>query len=196
MAVSEVQQNDRNARGVKFNQQAAPLRQIHRVIAQVQAQAPQEPIPDLRWNQFHARACQRLGNKRIILWRSAVHPRFKCSAHTNSASADLRCYTAAIRLRMAISGNSIIVATSTQLASDLGEEIIILECVKGVYFGLNGVGRVVWKQIQSPCRFEAIRDAIMREYEVSADRCEQDLVNLIQELHQQGLVEIRDETTA
>lgn len=97
---------------------------------------------------------------------------------------------------MAISGKSIIVATSAQVSSGLGEEIIILECEKGVYFGLNGVGKAVWKQIQSPCQFEEIRDAIMSEYEVSADRCEQDLVNLLQELHQQGLVEIRDETAA
>ena len=100
------------------------------------------------------------------------------------------------RLRMTISGNSIIVAASSQVSSGLGEEIIILECEKGVYFGLNGVGRVVWKKIQSPSRFEEIRDAIMREYEVSADRCEQDLMNLLHELHQQGLVEIRDETAA
>jgi len=97
---------------------------------------------------------------------------------------------------MTISGNSIIVATNSQVSSGLGEEIIILECEKGIYFGLNGVGRVVWKKIQSPSRFEEIRDAIMREYEVSADRCERDLINLLQELRQQGLVEIRDETAA
>jgi len=97
---------------------------------------------------------------------------------------------------MTISGNSIIVATSSQVSSGLGEEIIILECDKGVYFGLNGVGRVVWNKIQSPSRFEEIRNAVMREYEVSADRCEQDLMNLLQELHQQGLVEIRDEAAA
>lgn len=97
---------------------------------------------------------------------------------------------------MTISSNSIIVATSDQVCSALGEEIIILQFEKGVYFGLNGVGRVVWKQIQSPCRVEEIRDAIMREYEVSADRCELDLMRLLQELHQQGLVEIRDETAA
>jgi len=97
---------------------------------------------------------------------------------------------------MTIFSNSTIVATSAQVSTALGEEIIILHTERGVYFGLNGVGSLIWKQIQLPCRVEEIRDAIMREYEVSADRCEQDLTNLLQELHQQDLVEIRDETAA
>jgi hypothetical protein len=97
---------------------------------------------------------------------------------------------------MAITSNSVIVAASAQVSSALGDEVIILQFEKGAYFGLNGVGKLVWSRIQSPSRVEEILGAIMREYEVSPDRCMEDLINLLQGLHQQGLVEIRDETAA
>lgn len=105
-------------------------------------------------------------------------------------------YNAWQRWRMRISSKSIIVATSAQASSSLGEEVIILQFDSGVYFGLNGIGGLIWSQIQSPCRVEEILDAVVREYEVDSDSCMQDLVNLLRELHQKGLVEIREETTA
>lgn len=76
----------------------------------------------------------------------------------------------------------------------LDAETVILHFDKGVYFGLNDVGTIVWNQIQSPHTVQEICDAIMREYEVSKDRCEQDLVQLLEELCKQGLIEVRDET--
>jgi Coenzyme PQQ synthesis protein D (PqqD) len=97
---------------------------------------------------------------------------------------------------MKISNESIITATSAQVFSSLGEEVIILHFETGVYFGLDGVGMLVWNKIQSPCRVDEILDAVLGEYEVSSDRCMQDLTNLLQDLYQQGLVEIGDETTA
>jgi hypothetical protein len=95
---------------------------------------------------------------------------------------------------MAISSNSTVVATKQQVSCVLDAETVILHFDKGVYFGLNDVGTIVWNQIQSPHTVQEICDAIMREYEVSKDRCEQDLVQLLEELCKQGLIEVRDET--
>jgi hypothetical protein len=116
--------------------------------------------------------------------------------HGKSTSAGLAGILRGSGCKMAITSNSVIVAASAQVSSALGDEVIILQFEKGAYFGLNGVGKLVWSRIQSPCRVEEILGAIMREYEVSPDRCMEDLINLLQGLHQQGLVEIRDETAA
>ena len=95
---------------------------------------------------------------------------------------------------MTISADSVVVATKQQVSCVLDSETVILHFDKGLYFGLNDVGTIVWNQIQSPRTVREIRDAIMLEYEVSTDRCEHDLVQLIQELCEQGLIEVHDVT--
>jgi hypothetical protein len=43
---------------------------------------------------------------------------------------------------------------------------------------------------------QEIRDAILREYEVSSEQCERDLFTLLGELSAKGLVEVRDAAAA
>jgi hypothetical protein len=94
---------------------------------------------------------------------------------------------------MTISDNSIVVAVKSQVSCVLDAETVILHFDKGVYFGLNDVGTIVWNLIQSPRVVRELRDAIMREYEVSSHQCGHDLLELLQELCKQGLIEVRDE---
>ena len=42
---------------------------------------------------------------------------------------------------------------------------------------------------------QEIRDAILREYDVSNEKCERELLTLLGELSENGLVQIRDATT-
>ena len=92
---------------------------------------------------------------------------------------------------MTIFDNSIIVAVKSQVSCVLDAETVILHFDKGVYFGLNDVGTIIWNLIQSPRVVCELRDAIMREYEVTADQCEHDLLELLQDLCKQGLIEVR-----
>jgi hypothetical protein len=96
---------------------------------------------------------------------------------------------------MNISADSVVVVAKQQVSCVLDAETVILHFDKGLYFGLNDVGTIVWNQIQSPRTVREIRDAIMSEYEVSTDRCEHDLMQLMQELCQEGLIEVRDVTS-
>ena len=93
---------------------------------------------------------------------------------------------------MAISNRSVVVVTKSQVSCRLDTESVILHIDNGVYFGLNDVGTTIWNHIQSPSRVGEIRDAIIRQYDVTADRCEPDLLNLLQELENHGLIEIQD----
>jgi hypothetical protein len=47
-----------------------------------------------------------------------------------------------------------------------------------------------------PRRVAEIRDALLEEYAVGPERCEQDLRELLEQLSTAGLIEIRAETTA
>jgi Coenzyme PQQ synthesis protein D (PqqD) len=92
---------------------------------------------------------------------------------------------------MTISSNSVVVAVKSQLSCQVDADTVVLHFDKGLYFGLNEVGTLIWSQIQQPRRVQEIRDAILREYEVSCEECEQDLFRLLEELSEKGLVEVR-----
>lgn len=84
-----------------------------------------------------------------------------------------------------------------QVSTPLADEVVILQLEQGVYYGLNNeVGVKIWGLLQQPRRVEQIRDALVREYEVSPKRCEEDLVALLRELARERLVEVKDGNTS
>jgi hypothetical protein len=89
---------------------------------------------------------------------------------------------------------STVVAIKDQISADLAGEIAILNVKSGIYYGLNPVGASVWKLIQEPKTVSQVRDALLKEYDVQAERCEKDLLNLLERLEEEKLVELRNET--
>lgn len=85
-----------------------------------------------------------------------------------------------------------VVASKNQISTDMADETVILNLQNGVYYGLDPVGSFIWRSIQQPTDIRAVRDEVLKEYDVDPERCEQDIVNLLQELLEQGLVEIQE----
>lgn len=83
-------------------------------------------------------------------------------------------------------------ATRDQVSSDLMGEVAILDLKAGVYYGLDDVGARIWNLIQEPKAVSEIRDTLLQEYDIEADRCERDLLALLQRLADEGLVEVED----
>lgn len=95
-----------------------------------------------------------------------------------------------------VSTGSIIIAAKDQVSTDLDGETVILNLESGTYYSLDPVGTRIWSLIQESKTVGEIRDTILEEYEVEPDRCEQDIIALIEQLVDTGLVEVRDETAA
>jgi hypothetical protein len=91
-----------------------------------------------------------------------------------------------------ISPQSIVLASKDQLSCDLGGEAAILNLATGVYWGLNEVGSFVWKMVEQPRRLSEICRAVVEVYDVDMERCERDVMALVRELAEAGLVEISD----
>jgi hypothetical protein len=86
---------------------------------------------------------------------------------------------------------STVVVAHDVLSTELGAEHVMLNLRDGTYYGLDEVGSAIWKLLQSPVTVAEICDAILDTYEVDADRCRRDVVRLLTELVERGLVEIR-----
>jgi hypothetical protein len=86
--------------------------------------------------------------------------------------------------------NITVVAIKGQVSCDLRDEAVILHVDDGVYYGLNSVGARVWKMVQEPTTAGKIRDDLLAEYEVERSRCERELITLLQEMSDRGLIEM------
>lgn len=95
-----------------------------------------------------------------------------------------------------VSLNSVVGATQEQVSSEVSGETAILHLKSGRYYGLNEVGNTIWQFIQKPQPVAAICEAVEAEYEVDHSQCEQDVLRILQELQAEGLLHVRDETTA
>jgi hypothetical protein len=52
------------------------------------------------------------------------------------------------------------------------------------------VGARIWSLIQEPRTVNEIRNILLEEYEVEPERCERDLLVLLQRLADEGIIEV------
>lgn len=86
---------------------------------------------------------------------------------------------------------SVVVAASEQISCPLGDESAILNLKNSVYYGLDPVGARVWNLLREPKSVRELRDTLLDEYDVGAERCEQDLLELLEKMRVEGLIEVR-----
>lgn len=91
---------------------------------------------------------------------------------------------------MTIPDISVIFVTKEAVHCDLEEEVVILGLKDGVYYGLNPVGSFIWKFIQEPVSVKEIKEAILKEYDVDEETCNNDLQELLGDLLDKGLIEV------
>ena len=76
------------------------------------------------------------------------------------------------------------------LISNLQEESVILNLDSERYYGLDDVGTRFLSVLNTSDSIEAAYELLRDEYDVDAQKLRQDLLSLVEELAQQGLVKI------
>jgi hypothetical protein len=99
-------------------------------------------------------------------------------------------------MKSGMSVDSVVVASKRQVSSDLGGEAAILDLEGGVYYGLDEVGARIWELIQEPKPVSEVRDVLLEEYDVEPERCERDLLALLDRLAEERLIEVLGEAPA
>ena len=92
--------------------------------------------------------------------------------------------------------NTTIVATQNQVYSELDGEAVILQLHSGTYYGLNAAGAYVWDMLRQPRKVAEILAGMMDRFDVDSDRCERDLMALLQRLSDEDLIEVVHEPDA
>lgn len=93
---------------------------------------------------------------------------------------------------MKLSGSTVITVNKDYVYCNVEDEMVLLGMEDGIYYGLNPVGAFIWEQITEPKTIDQVRDAILDEYEVEKGECERDLIDLLNELAEKGMIHIKE----
>lgn len=92
-----------------------------------------------------------------------------------------------------IAKSSLVTAVKDQVFCSLGEEAVVLQLKDGVYYGLNEVGTTIWNYLQEQRSVEEIEKHVLERYDVTVERCEEEVQEFLHNLADAGLIEVRPE---
>ena len=72
---------------------------------------------------------------------------------------------------------------------ELDGEAVLLHLGTGIYFGLNEVGTRIWTLLGQDGSLQSVLDAMVKQYDVAPDRLEKDLLQLVEQMREKGLVQ-------
>ena len=76
------------------------------------------------------------------------------------------------------------------LFQELQGEAVLLNLKSGVYFGLDPVGTRIWQLFAEHQVLGDVAKAVVAEYDVTEDKCSEDLLKLVDDLAKQELVSV------
>jgi hypothetical protein len=93
-----------------------------------------------------------------------------------------------------ISKESTVVVSRQQISGGLiDDEVAILNLSDGVYYGLNAVGGRIWSLIQQPTKVHTVQEILLLEYDVDPDNCYRELLNILEDLADHGLIDVNND---
>lgn len=91
---------------------------------------------------------------------------------------------------MKITLNSTISQIEDIVASDIDNEKVMMSIERGEYFGLEPIGSRIWELLAEPVKVSAIIDALLPQFDVDRQTCEQDVLAFLEELHNAGILQV------
>jgi hypothetical protein len=82
------------------------------------------------------------------------------------------------------------------LCRELSGETVLLNLESGVYYGLDAVGTHVWQLLLQGRTIADICDTLIDDYDVAPDVLRDDVVRLVGELRERGIVTPREPVQA
>lgn len=76
------------------------------------------------------------------------------------------------------------------IEAEVDGELVALHVDKGTCYGFNPTATRIWALIEAPQRVSEIRDKLLEQYEIDSETCELQLMELLRELEQDGLIEL------
>jgi hypothetical protein len=73
-------------------------------------------------------------------------------------------------------------------ATEVDNQVVILQYETGTYFTLNAIGTRIWQLLEEEKTVQEILSQLLQEYKVDEKQLHQDISNLMERLKEKGLI--------
>lgn len=74
-------------------------------------------------------------------------------------------------------------------------ESVMLDMHQGRYYGVKDAGHAIWLALENPTSIETMCAQLCRDFDVGADECSADVLLFLQDLLDQGLLDVHEHRT-
>lgn len=74
--------------------------------------------------------------------------------------------------------------------SSIDHEAVMLNVELGKYFGMNSIASDIWNKLKTPMSVSSLVQSLSSEYDITAAECQADIVPFIEQLIDNGLIEL------
>ena len=92
--------------------------------------------------------------------------------------------------------STVIVADKDVFSTELAGGQALLDLRTSTYYSINSVGSHVWELLKSPTSIRDIQTSVLGAFEVEPDRARADIMTLITQFAEAGLVQVSNEKPA
>lgn len=85
---------------------------------------------------------------------------------------------------------SVVVQTEGLMASEIDDEVVMLNAETGKYYGLDPTSASIWRLLAQPRPLAEVCDRLLVEYQVDRQTCEADVLTFVRKLADAKLVRI------
>ena len=75
-------------------------------------------------------------------------------------------------------------------ASEIDDEVVMMNVDTGKYYGMDTVGSRIWELIAEEIQVKEVINKLMEEYDVGEEQCEKDVLEFLNELYENKLVQV------
>jgi hypothetical protein len=91
---------------------------------------------------------------------------------------------------MALDRTTVVCRSDDVNAAHVGEEMVMMRLESDYYYGMDDIGRRVWELLEEPMSAADLSERFMKEYKVSREECEADLLEFLIKLREEGIVRV------
>lgn len=78
------------------------------------------------------------------------------------------------------------------ITATVDDALVMMSLDRGAYYALDDIGSMVWERLEETTTAAALCDDMVARFDVSRAQCEEDVLAFLQELANEGMVEIAD----
>ncbi len=76
------------------------------------------------------------------------------------------------------------------IQSKIREEVVMMDIDSGFYFGMNGVGSVIWQHLSNAITLDDLVCKLMEEFKVDKQTCETDTIEFLDKLLEKNIIKV------